>query len=252
MMFGKLREFKEKRSQKKIAKYAKLIKNGKAIKDERRAALEYMKALDDMEVAVPSLLARYNYSLEHGINDTREKEVAMDGIVKYGEKAVPYLEEHLKNTTRIAWPIKILNKIAPEDLVVKTLREVLDPAANSFDQAAVDKNYDVLCYLRDYKLEGFLDTLKGFLANPDERVRFAAAEALIEQEYPEVPALLEGFLVDDTSENRRIRQAVVDAFLEKGWKVSNPAKFENGLVVEGVFVKKDGVLENRGAHGEYH
>lgn len=251
-MFAKFREFKEKRTQKKIAKCARTITNAKAIKDERWAALEYMKNLNDIEIAVPSLLARYNYSLEHGINDTREKEMAMEGIVKYGVEAVPFLENYLKQTTRIAWPIKILNAIAAEDVIVKTLREVLNPLADSFDQAAVDKNYDVLCYLRDYKLEGFLDTLQTFLANPDERVRFAAAEALIEQDYPEVSALLEPFLKDETSENRRIRQAVVDAFLVKGWKLQDARQFENGLVVEGVFVTKEGTLENRGAHAVYH
>lgn len=247
-MLGKFREFKEKRMQKKIAKCAKLITNGKAIKDERWGALEFMKNYDDLEIAVPSLLARFDYSLEHGINDTREKEMAMEGIIKFGDKAVPFLEQHLKKTTRIAWPIKILNKIAKDEIIVKTLRAVLNPEVDSFNQAAVDKNYDVLCYLRDYKLDGFLGTLKGFLANPDERVRFAATEALIEQEYSEVPALLEGFLKDETSENRRIRQAVVDAFLQKKWKLANPASFENNFVVEGVFVKKDGTLENRGAH----
>ena len=101
-MLGKIREFKEKRAKKKIEKCAKLIANGKAIKDERKAALQYMKDLDDMETATPILLARFDYSLEHGINDTREKELAMEGIVKYGDKVVPFLEAHLKTTTRIA------------------------------------------------------------------------------------------------------------------------------------------------------
>lgn len=251
-MFGKLREFQEKRKDKKIQKCAKLVANGKAIKDERRAAIAFLSELDNIEVATPILLSRFDYSLEHGINDTREKELAMEGIVKYGESVVPYLEQHLKQTTRIAWPIKILDKVGNKEVIAKTLMAVLDTSVGNFDQAAVDKNYDVLCHLRDFKLSGFTDKLLSFLDNPDERVRFAAAEALIGQDDPVIPKSLEPFLADETSENRRIRQVVVDAFLKNSWKLEKPDAFESGLVVEGVFVTKTGQLENRGGRAEYH
>ena len=40
-----------------------------------------------MDAAVKSLLQRFDYSLEHGIRDTREKETAMKGILRFEKSA---------------------------------------------------------------------------------------------------------------------------------------------------------------------
>ena len=97
------------RDDKKIAKGLAVIKNAKAIKEDRGAWIEYFKGLDDADAAVPALLQRFEYSLEHGINDTREKESCMNGIVAFGDAALPYVTEHLLTTSRIAWPRALLS-----------------------------------------------------------------------------------------------------------------------------------------------
>ena len=83
------------------------------------------------------------------------------------------------------------------------------------------------------------------MADPDERVRFAAVEALIEQKDSNIPELLERFLSDESSENRRIRKSVVDAFVRQGWGIKNTDVFSSELVVEGVFLTKNNTLEAR-------
>ena len=57
---------------------------------------------------------------------------------------------------------------------------------------------------------------------------------------------LEKYLDDNSSENTRIRNAVVEAFVKKPWKIANPEKFNGGLIAEGVFATKDGQVERRG------
>ena len=80
-LLDKYREFKENRLKKTIAKHLKSLKNPKAIQEERQAALDFFCECHEIKTAVPSLLQRFDFSLEHGIRDTREKEGAMDGIL---------------------------------------------------------------------------------------------------------------------------------------------------------------------------
>ena len=222
----------------KIQKAADLAKNPKAIRDDRMAALEYLADdVQDTEKAVNALLDRFEFSLEHGINDTREKEKAMEGIIRQGEEALPFVLAHLKKTTRIAWPIKILKALGKsDDHVIECLLGTLEYSDVSFDQAQTDKNYDILCHLADYKKTGLKDKIGHFLKDPDERVRYAAAEVLMEQDLGEVGDTLEVLMRDQNPDNSRIRQTVVRKYLEQGWPIQNPAAFPGRNVIGPVFV----------------
>ena len=224
-LVAKYKGWQESRKTKKIAKAEKLVKNAKAIKEDRWGAIEFLSDLGTPELSVKPLLQRFEYSLEHGINDTREKELAFKGITNCGEGAVPYLKEHLVSTSRIAWPIKVLKELSGDDVVVETLQSALNYGEVSFDQGAVEKNYDILCYLRDYKVPGSSEKLSHFLKDSDERVRFATVEVMIEQEDGVIPNLLEPFLSDHSTENRRIRQSILKAFIDNGWTLKAPDDF---------------------------
>lgn len=241
----KWKELRENRSQRRFEKATKIIRNPKAIREDRWAALDYLANLDHVNLAVTGLLDRFDYSLEHGINDTREKELAMKGIVRFGKEALPFVRQKISTTTRIAWPIKILKEIANEDEVALTLKSSLNYNDVSFDQSAVDKNYDILCYLRDYKLGEDWKRVTHFLNDPDERVRFACVETLIEQDTPGLSEILERFVSDLSAENRRIRQAVILAFVRNGWRLQNPSIFPEGQIEPGVLVSPQGQIEIR-------
>jgi hypothetical protein len=238
----------------KIQKAAETAKNPKAIREDRWAAIEYL-AFDakDAEKAVGALLNRFEFSLEHGINDTREKEKAMEGIVRHSDAALPLVLTHLKKTTRIAWPIKILKALGKsDDHVIDCLIDTLEYSDVSFDQAQTDKNYDILCHLADYKKHGLKEKIRHFLRDPDERVRYAAAEVLMEQDLSEVGDALEDLMRDQNPDNSRIRQTVVRKYLENGWSVQNPSAFPNRNVIGPVFVNEQNRLfvsqEHLGQH----
>lgn len=188
------------------------------------AAIDFFCDFNELETSIPALLKRFDFSADNGIVDTREKERALAGIIEHGNDAVPFIKEHLKKTSRIAWSLKALDKLISENEIAQVLTECLDFGDISFDHAAVDKNYDLLCYLADYKLSGLSTKLSHFLNDPDERVRFAAAELLVLQEDKEVPSLLEKFTSDESEENRRLRKTILTAFSEKGWKLGEPQK----------------------------
>jgi hypothetical protein len=245
-LFDKFKNYQRGRDEKKIERYAAVIKNPKAIKEDRSAAIDYFKHYGDPAVAVPALLGRFDYSLEHGINDTREKEACMEGVVAFGSAAIPFVREHLLVTSRIAWPIKILKALGDESEVVEILKSALNFGDVAFDQAIVDKNFDILCYLIDYKVPDFEDKLGHFLQDHDERVRFACTELLIEQDSEKVPELLERFLADESADNIRIRKSVVDAFVARKWKLRNTSVFPEGRVIGSVIIDQaSGTLQMR-------
>lgn len=225
-------------SDSKIAKSAELLKNPKAIRDDRLAAIEFLaEGVKDPAKSVPALLMRFEYSLEHGINDSREKDICMEGITRHGDAALPFVMEHLKNTTRIAWPIKLLKALGGSDEnVVECLTSVLNYNEVSFDQAQTDKNYDILCHLADYKKSGLAAKIVHFLKDPDERVRYAAAEVLMEQDFAESQEFIEPLLSDTNPDNSRIRQTVIRKYLEQGWQLRKPEVFPNRQVIGPVFV----------------
>ena len=242
-IFSKFKSLTESNKEKRYEKAGKMVKNPKAMREDRQAALSFLaEDADDAEKAVSLLLQRFEYSLEHGINDTREKELAMKGIVRFEKQALPVVQAHLKDTTRIAWPIKIIKELGSESEVVEALYGALNFGEVSFDQAAVDKNYDVLCYLRDYQIPHFVEKIGHFLIDQDERVRFAAAEVLLEQQDGgvKISELLEPFLFDDSSENRRIKQTTLKIFIERNWKLKDPKAYEGKSIGPGVSVLPDG------------
>lgn len=247
-LIDKLKAFNEKRSQNRIRHCLRVVQNSKAIKEERMAAIGFFADMDDPSIAIPALLSRFEYSLEHGINDTREKELAMKGITKYQvNEVLPFLSEHLKRTTRIAWPMKVLFEIVDDqEQIVDVLLSLLNYSDISFDQAAVDKNYDILCYLADYKSNKICDKIKVFLNDVDERVRFACIEVILNQDLDDsIKEYLEPFLMDSSVENRRIRIAVIDLFIQRGWKVSDVKKFDSIEFTDNIFLTKKGKFEKR-------
>ena len=72
-LIEKYRNYKQSRNEKRIEKASASVCNPKAIKEDRQAAIDYLASIDDASLAVPALLKRFEFSLEHGINDPREK-----------------------------------------------------------------------------------------------------------------------------------------------------------------------------------
>ena len=242
-LIQKYRDFVESRKKSKIKKSLVVIKNPKATKEDRDAAIQFFAGLDDSYLAVSSLLGRFDYSLDHGINDSREKDKTMKAIVDFGEKAVTPVLDHLKKSTKIAWPLKILTALTDSARVVHALESSLSFGDIDFDQDVVNKNYDILCCLRDYKLSDQGKRLFEFLEAHDERLRYAAVEVLLHQNSEENYKALEKFLLDNSAENIRVKQSVARKFIDLNRKLSHTSDFKVGFMHPDLVVKKDYTLK---------
>ena len=240
-MFAKIAKFfQEKRKQ----RFRKAIANKRAMKEDRWLGLVAMGEIKDPAFAVPALLARFEYNLDNSILDSREKEQAIASIMNFpAAEVLPIVRENLQKTEHIAWTLKLLLKVSDEEETRKSLFACLDFGDVAFDRATIDKNYDILCHLQDFDLQALDRRVEHFLHDNDERVRFAATELIIKQGAEHVPAVLEKFLLDDSAENTRIRQVVLDAFVEKRWAISNKRAFKKCEAAESVILNKNGTLQ---------
>ena len=157
------------------------------------------------------------------------------------------VEARLESSLHIAWPIKLLKQLCDENRLVEMLFKALDFSDVALDQQKVDKNYDILCHLMDYKIPSSLSTkipeLFVFLSAHDERLRFAATEVLLEQATPKITPRLESFLLDDTPENTRLRQAVISGFIKNGWTITRREDLPRGSILPGARVTDDFTLK---------
>lgn len=227
------------------AKYCRAAKNPRAMKEDRWLALTALGEYDDPQFAVPALLARFEYNLDNGILDTREKEQAMKSLMRYDKEVVLAIaREHLRRTDHIAWTAKILLQLGGEKEVASALLACLDFGDDvAFDRAKVDKNYDILCHLHDFDVADLSRDIVHFLDDNDERVRFATAEILIKQKADYAPELLEKFISDDSAENTRLRQSVLAAFIANSWEIKNRHAFRKSSAAQEATLGKNGKLK---------
>lgn len=241
-LYEKIKNFFYQRRKEKFKRY---IKNPRAMKEDRWLALVSLAEYAEPDYAVPTLLARFEYSLDNGILDTREKEQAVKSIMSYpAETVLPIIKGHLQRTAHIAWPVKVMLRLTDEREVVTALRDCFDFGDVDFDRAKIDKNYDLLTHLYDFDVSNLGRDILHFLADRDERVRFATAGIVIKQNADYAAEVLEKFLSDDRAENTRIRQIVLDAFVDMKWSIKNKRDFKKSSAAkEVIFNNKNGKIK---------
>ncbi len=243
-LMSQIKKFFENRRQKTLEKNETIIKNRKAIKEDRVAAIEYFANHKDPLVATKCLLQRFTFSLEQGIQDGREKQKVLDSILAFGEKALVPTIEHLKASHSIAWPVKIISKLGTQEELQNALWSALTFGDIDFSQELVNKNYDILCHLRNQSLGDKSSELFQFLNAHDERLRLAATEAILHQNEEKDFQKLEKFLLDDSPENIRLKQSIADKFIELKRPLFNTKLFKTGFLHPDFVINKDYTLKH--------
>lgn len=243
-LISQIKNFFENRRQKTLEKNQKTIKNPKAIKEDRLAAIEYFASHNDSKIATKALLQRFNFSLEQGIQDGREKQKVLDAILAFGDEALEPTIEHLKSSHSIAWPVKIISKLATREELRDALWSSLAFGDIDFSAELVNKNYDILCYLRSQTLVDKGEKLFQFLKAHDERLRLAAVEAILHQDEEEHFQRLEELLLDNSPENIRIKQAIAEKFIELKRPLFNKTLFKTGFLHPDIVINKDYTLKH--------
>jgi hypothetical protein len=181
MVFDFLFGNKSERVAKSAEKFGNVLKNKVTTKEQRLEAIDVLMGIEDPAVSIPQLMKRFQIVIESGIQDKREKEICVDHIAKFGAAAQGLVEESLKTAERVAWPIKLAERLFERQQFVQLLIGALGDAFTAFDDQANNRNIEIILALKEQSDERIVEAVAGFLRSRDESVRMAALECLESQ-----------------------------------------------------------------------
>lgn len=220
-----------------LEKLVKGANNKNAQSGDRFRALERLRD-DASDEAVAGLLRRFTFNYDKTIEDEQEKDWVFESLVEMAshperegddadtravkgqqrELVLRQLEKALLGHETIAWPLRILGKVAEREQAWAILEKIIEANDNSYVRDP-SKKIQIIAYTG----ENFVDAraaeaLLQYLEDVDETVRFATVEALGHQKNEEVarePLLR--LLVSKDEESRRIKVRIAEVLCDLGW-----------------------------------
>ncbi|MFQ5738505.1 MAG: HEAT repeat domain-containing protein [Acidobacteriota bacterium] len=191
--------------------------------------------------AISALLERFNINVSPTTQDEEEKQDVLSWIVSFGEKAVPPLIDFLKQQRQVYWPVQALREILPQPELLDKLNEILryhwdNPPASPEPQVQLIRS------LEGFRSEELEETVRLYLQEPDDDVRLAALDFLLEQpEGNSRQAVLQCYL--DSEDRPRLRSHILERLAERRWSVKGfRAKIEETLP-EGYSLTREGTVK---------
>ncbi len=204
-----------KKSDREIARLAKLVSTKLSQNYDRQEAIEELGRIGSAE-AVAALLKRFDWTMEPSITDQEEKESAVRGIVAAGEAAIEPIRAYCKKAESLTWPLKTLREIVASEHFVEELLAILD----LFDTEYVrnpEPKIQLINMLEEFRTEDVRVAVEPFMTDASEPVRFAAVTTIFAVGKPEsVPSLVA--TIED-EESLRVKNRVAQGLAERGWPV---------------------------------
>ncbi len=188
---------------------------------DRMKALQSL-ASDGSPEALYALLRRFGMMYDKTIDDEQEKEWVFETLVAKGGVVLEPLKKYLLAADSISWPLRLLDKIvATKDEVIDVIAFVMERHEPGYERDPT-KKIQLLNHLAPLKNGRVSGMVKPYLADMDEGVRYAAAEALLQQADEEAARepLLDLF-TSDSEESKRLRIRIADGFAQLGWPLGD-------------------------------
>jgi len=199
-----------------IKRHVKRIRNLNAQAEDRTASA-YWLADNATEEAVVGLLGRFTINYEHRMKDTEEKNLVTDLLRGLGKERIGGpIRAWCRKNEPFARPLSLVHELEGADAAVDLL---LDMLGREVDPFKTEKKRQILIKLSDYTDARICERVPACLADFDEGVRYAAAEALISQDNPGVQVDLARALAKRDEESNRLRVRIAEAFNKRRWEL---------------------------------
>jgi len=205
----------------KLKKHSARARNKDAQSADRFASLEVLKELAEggSSEAIQGLLGRFTIRYDKSIDDEQEKEFVYEALSKLGPKALPPLQQHLRNADSISWGLKVLQAVAEKDQRWPLLADLCERNDNTYTRDP-SKKIQILNYLGEEEDPRCGTALLPYLEDIDEGIRFTAVEGLLHHKnMDEAREPLLKLLTNEKEDSRRIKKRIVDGFADLGWDV---------------------------------
>ena len=159
-----------------LAKHGPRVANKRAQHPDRWDAIQQVGRLKTSE-SVAALMPRFSFYVDPRTVDEEEKAAAYQWILDSGESAKEPVLTALQSAESLSWPLKILEKILPEEQIVEALIELLGKMSTEYERDP-QRKLQALQALEEYKHERIVAAASRFLTDSNESARFHAARAV--------------------------------------------------------------------------
>lgn len=197
-----------------VKRHVKRIRNLNSQAEDRTASAHWL-ADNGSEEAVAGLLGRFTINYEHRMKDTEEKNVVTELLRGLGKERIGGpIRAWCRKNEAFARPLSLVHDLEGPEAAVDLL---LDMLGREVDPFKTEKKRQILIKLSDYVDPRISERVPACLEDFDEGVRYAAAEALISQDDPQVRVELAKALGRRDEESNRLRVRIAEAFHKRGW-----------------------------------
>jgi hypothetical protein len=204
MVFGLFS--KEKALQRTIEKAT----NKLAQQPDRWAALEKLKE-EGSDEALVGLCKRFAITSTKGVEDEQEKLWVVETLVAKGGGALAALVRYMKNADQLAFPLKVLERIASHEQVLEVVDQLFASEPPGYVRMP-DRRIDLLRWFGEWKPtdDEFITRVSPYVTDFDENVRFAAIDGMAARDPAKIAPTLIAALVRPEEESGRIKRAIAD------------------------------------------
>lgn len=190
--------------------------------------------------AVKVLLARFEHLCPSHTVDREEKEYVVNLLVALGDKGVETISDYCRKTTKaVFWPLKVLEKLWPADMLADFISEVLENTDTDYWRDP-EKKIGLMQIAAPHHGERLSKALLPFVEDHAEEVRFGAVDALMGREFDAREALLERLAGGE--ESLRVKQRLAKGFADKGWDLGDRTDAVIAALPPGFEVKSNKVV----------
>ena len=189
--------------------------NKLAQQPDRWGALEKLRE-DGSEEALYGLCKRFGITSMKGVEDEQEKNWVVDALVAKDKLALPALRRYMKTADQLAFPLKVLERIADHEKILEVVDEIFTSEPPGYVRMP-DRRIDLIKWLAEWKGasdDELISRVTPYLPDFDENVRFTAIDALSTREPQKIAKPLVDALLRPEEESGRIRRTIVEV-LEK-------------------------------------
>ena len=129
---------------------------------------------------------------------------------------MPAIRAFAAKAESLAWPIKLVKALLPEEAYVDELLLWLDRWDTEYAKF-IDPKLQILAALEEFKDPKILAKVEPFLEDVNGDARFLAVGTVVAQDNESaVPALLNAL---EQEESLRVKNRILDGFVARGWSV---------------------------------
>lgn len=224
------------------AKWAGAAGDKRAQNFDRQEAIAALAEMGTPE-AVAALLRRFTFQIDPSITDQEEKDAAFAGVLKAGRDAVEPIRAFAAKAESLAWPMRALKEILPEEEYVEELVLWLSKWDTEYAKF-IDPKLQLLGTLAEHQHPAVLPAVLPFLEDVNDEARYhAVATSLAQGDVSALPGLLK-VLADE--ESLRIKNKVCEGLVARGWTIAEDERPQvRKALPPGFSIDGDGAVKKR-------